>query len=256
MTAQTLRRIGLCKYSYDSLRILSNFASYGRYGTIWKTGGLATTLNSSSFLTNSSIEIPSQLHTFEQVDGEELERELLPPSSMVWIDMEMTGLDFETEAIMELACVITDQDLNIVAETEDMILKVDDEKLDNMVEWCQYHHGQSGLKEACRKSELSVAEAEEKMLTFLQAHIPERGAPLAGNSVHADKAFLDKYMPRFMGHLHYRIIDVSTIKELAKRWHPKEYKNAPRKGGSHRARDDIIESIEELKYYRTTLFKG
>ena len=95
-----------------------------------------------------------------------------------------------------------------------------------------------------------------QMLTFLQAHIPERGAPLAGNSVHADKAFLDKYMPRFMGHLHYRIIDVSTIKELAKRWHPKEYKNVPRKGGSHRARDDIIESIEELKYYRTTLFKG
>ena len=95
-----------------------------------------------------------------------------------------------------------------------------------------------------------------QMLTFLQSHIPERGAPLAGNSVHADKAFLDKYMPRFMGHLHYRIIDVSTIKELAKRWHPKEYKNAPRKGGSHRARDDIIESIEELKYYRTTLFKG
>ena len=130
-------------------------------------------------------------HTFEQVDGEELERELLPPSSMVWIDMEMTGLDFETEAIMELACVITDQDLNIVAETEDMILKVrpkgrplkgrrrmydvldfqglflpqvDDEKLDNMVEWCQYHHGQSGLKEACRKSDLSVADAEEKVI--------------------------------------------------------------------------------------------
>jgi len=255
MTAQTLRKIGLCKCSYDSLRILSNFASYGRCGTMWKNGGLATTLNSSSFLTNSSSEIPSQLHTFEQVDGEELERELLPPSSMVWIDMEMTGLDFETEAIMELACVITDQDLNIVAETEDMILKVDDEKLDNMVEWCQYHHGQSGLKEACRKSDLSVADAEEKLLTFLRRRVPKGACPLAGNSVHADKKFLIKHMPRVNEHLHYRIIDVTSLSMLVKRWFPKEHDATPRKINTHRAKGDIVESIDQLKYLRRAVFK-
>ena len=93
------------------------------------------------------------------------------------------------------------------------------------------------------------------MLKFVRTHLPDGGCPLAGNSVHADKAFLDKYMPKFMGHLHYRIIDVSTIKELAKRWYPTEYKKAPRKGCAHRARDDILESIEELKYYRGVLFK-
>ena len=93
------------------------------------------------------------------------------------------------------------------------------------------------------------------MLKFVKTHLPDGGCPLAGNSVHADKAFLDKYMPKFMDHLHYRIIDVSTIKELAKRWYPNEYKRAPRKAGSHRARDDILESIDELKYYRTALFK-
>lgn len=176
-------------------------------------------------------------------------------SAMVWVDLEMTGLDIEKEVIMEMACVITDKDLNIIAESDDKIIKVDDEKLDKMGEWCQRQHGHSGLTEACRKSETSLTQAEDAMVKFVESHVPGKCCPLAGNSVHADKKFLDKFMPKFMNHLHYRIVDVSTLKELARRWYPNEYKKAPKKGGSHRARDDILESIEELKYYQRALFK-
>ncbi|KAG7516535.1 oligoribonuclease, mitochondrial [Solea senegalensis] len=149
---------------------------------------------------------------------------------MVWVDLEMTGLDIEKDQIIEMACIITDSDLNILAE--------------------------SGLTKAVQDSKITLEQAEYEFLSFVRQHTPPGQCPLAGNSVHADKRFLDKHMPQFMYHLHYRIIDVSTIKELCRRWFPEEYKMAPHKKASHRALGDIRESIKELQFYRTNVFKG
>jgi len=173
----------------------------------------------------------------------------------VWVDLEMTGLDLDNDVIMEMACIVTDKDLNILDESDDLIINVTDEKLDGMGEWCQRQHGISGLTEACRRSKISLSEAERLMVDFVKNRVPLGVAPLAGNSVHVDKCFLDKYMPEFSKLLHYRIVDVSTVKELARRWYPTEYKKAPRKAGTHRAMDDIRDSINELKFYRKTVFK-
>ncbi|XP_030601726.1 small fragment nuclease isoform X2 [Archocentrus centrarchus] len=148
---------------------------------------------------------------------------------MVWVDLEMTGLDIEKDQIIEMACIITDSDLNVLAE--------------------------SGLTQAVRDSKISLEQAEYEFLSFVRQHTPPGHCPLAGNSVHADKRFLDKYMPQFMYHLHYRIIDVSTIKELSRRWFPEEYKMVPHKKATHRALDDIWESIKELRHYRANIFK-
>ncbi|CAJ1064468.1 small fragment nuclease%2C partial [Xyrichtys novacula] len=135
---------------------------------------------------------------------------------MVWVDLEMTGLDIEKDQIIEMACIITDSDLNILAEGPNLIIKQPDKLLDEMSEWCQEHHGKSGLTQAVRDSKISLEQAEYEFLSFIRQHTPPGQCPLAGNSVHADKRFLDKYMPQFMYHLHYRIIDVSTIKELCR----------------------------------------
>ncbi|XP_034082659.1 small fragment nuclease isoform X2 [Gymnodraco acuticeps] len=148
---------------------------------------------------------------------------------MVWVDLEMTGLDIEKDQIIEMACLITDSELNILAE--------------------------SGLTQAVQDSKITLEQAEYEFLSFVRQHTPPGQCPLAGNSVHADKRFLDKFMPQFMFHLHYRIIDVSTIKELCRRWYPKEYKIVPHKKAAHRALDDIQESIKELKFYRANVFK-
>ncbi|KAJ8412590.1 hypothetical protein AAFF_G00129260 [Aldrovandia affinis] len=174
---------------------------------------------------------------------------------LVWVDLEMTGLDIEKDHIIEMACIITDSDLNILAEGPHLIIKQPDELLDGMSDWCKEHHGKSGLTQAVRDSKMSLQQAEYEFLSFVRDHTPPGHCPLAGNSVHADKKFLDKYMPQFMRHLHYRIIDVSTIKELCRRWFPEEYKLAPHKKASHRALDDIQESIKELKFYRANIFK-
>lgn len=174
---------------------------------------------------------------------------------LVWVDLEMSGLDIEKEHILEMACLVTDGQLNIIAEGPSLIIHQPDSVLDAMGEWCTKHHGESGLTEAVRKSDISLAAAEHQMLDFIQKHTSPKAAILSGNSVHADKVFLDKFMPSFMAHLHYRIVDVSTVKELCRRWYPEEYKKAPPKAGAHRALDDIKESIEELKYYKTTIFK-
>lgn len=192
---------------------------------------------------------PSHLHGYEEVET------ILPANFMVWVDMEMTGLDVEKEQIMEIACIITDKDVNIVAEAEDLILKVDDDTLHNMHEWCQNTHGLSGLTSACRKSQVSLSEAEEKLLGFLERHVPAGCCPLAGNTVHTDKKFLDKFLPRVSNHLHYRIIDVTSISELAKRWYPKEHSAQLKKQNVHRAKGDIMESIEQLRHLRRTVFK-
>jgi len=173
---------------------------------------------------------------------------------IVWVDLEMTGLDVDNDSILEMACIITDSDLNIVAEGPNLVVNHPDSVLDNMNSWSQDHHGKSGLTEACRKSEISLQEAEYKMLSFVRKYVPANTCPLGGNSVHADKGFLDKYMPQFMKHLHYRIVDTSTVKELCKRWYP--LLMPPRKKLNHRALDDIKESIEELKFYKETIFKN
>ncbi|KAJ8275633.1 hypothetical protein COCON_G00073850 [Conger conger] len=174
---------------------------------------------------------------------------------LVWVDLEMTGLDIEKDQIIEMACIITDSNLNILAEGPNLIIKQPDELLDGMSDWCKEHHGKSGLTQAVRNSKISLQQAEYEFLAFIRDHTPPGHCPLAGNSVHADKKFLDKYMPQFMRHLHYRIVDVSTIKELCRRWFPEEYKLAPQKKASHRALDDISESIKELQFYRANVFK-
>uniref|UniRef100_A0A667XCA4 Oligoribonuclease, mitochondrial n=1 Tax=Myripristis murdjan TaxID=586833 RepID=A0A667XCA4_9TELE len=168
----------------------------------------------------------------------------------------MTGLDIEKDHIIEMACIITDSELNILAEGPNLIINQSDELLDGMSDWCKEHHGKSGLTQAVRDSKISLQQAEYEFLSFIRQHTPPGQCPLAGNSVHADKKFLDKYMPQFMYHLHYRIIDVSTIKELCRRWFPEEYKMAPQKKASHRALDDIRESIRELQFYRANVFKS
>ncbi|KAJ8266629.1 hypothetical protein GJAV_G00132720 [Gymnothorax javanicus] len=174
---------------------------------------------------------------------------------LVWVDLEMTGLDIEKDQIIEMACIITDSNLNILEEGPNLIIKQPNELLDGMSDWCKEHHGKSGLTQAVRDSKISLQQAEYEFLAFIRNHTPPGQCPLAGNSVHADKKFLDKYMPQFMRHLHYRIIDVSTIKELCRRWFPEEYKLAPQKKASHRALDDIHESIKELRFYRANVFK-
>ncbi|XP_039531519.1 small fragment nuclease [Pimephales promelas] len=174
---------------------------------------------------------------------------------MVWVDLEMTGLDIEKDRIIEMACIVTDSDLNIIAEGPNLIINQPDDLLDGMSDWCKEHHGKSGLTQAVRDSHMTLQQAEYEFLSFVRQHTPPGQCPLAGNSVHADKRFLDKFMPQFMRHLHYRIIDVSTIKELSRRWYPEDYALAPQKAASHRALEDIQESIKELKFYRANVFK-
>ncbi|KAF9586510.1 Oligoribonuclease, mitochondrial [Lunasporangiospora selenospora] len=178
----------------------------------------------------------------------------MAPPSLVWIDCEMTGLS-ATDKLIEIAVLITDDDLNIVEEGPSLIIRQPKEVMDNMNEWCVKHHGESGLTAAVLASNVSTDEACSQVLTFVKKHIPQAGRGiLAGNSVHADKVFLDREMRSLMDHLHYRIVDVSTVKELARRWFPKEFADVPPKQGAHRALDDIKESITELKYYRRAIF--
>jgi len=175
-------------------------------------------------------------------------------TAMVWVDLEMTGLDPHINVIMEMACIITDKDLNIVAK-EHVIINVDEEILGKMDDWCRHHHRESGLMDACRNSPIGLIAAEEKMVGFLKLHVPSGICPLAGSTVHHDKKFLDLYMPQFSKRLHYRIIDVSTIKELSRRWFPNVLYKRPKKCNQHRAMIDTLESIEELKFYKNHLFR-
>ncbi|TPX66937.1 hypothetical protein SpCBS45565_g04085 [Spizellomyces sp. 'palustris'] len=175
---------------------------------------------------------------------------------LVWIDLEMTGLDLQKDRIIEIACIITDGDLNIVAEGPNLVISQPKELMDGMSEWCIEHHGKSGLVSQVLASNTTTQSATSQVLSFIKSHIPISNiAHLAGNSIHMDKQFLQKEMPEIINHLHYRIVDVSTIKELVKRWLPEVAQNAPRKGLAHRALDDIRESIQELGYYRQAAFK-
>lgn len=172
---------------------------------------------------------------------------------MVWIDLEMTGLDLNTESIIEIATIITDGELNIIAEGPNLAIKVSEELLANMDEWNTTHHTSSGLVDRIRNEGVSLEEAVKQTCDFLEQNIEPGIAPLCGNSVHNDRAFLAKEMPEVLDLLHYRIVDVSTIKELVKRWYPNLERY--RKKEAHRALDDIIESVEELRHYRQHIFK-
>uniref|UniRef100_T1J6N0 Probable oligoribonuclease n=1 Tax=Strigamia maritima TaxID=126957 RepID=T1J6N0_STRMM len=155
-------------------------------------------------------------------------------SRVIWIDLEMTGLDIDECHIIEAACIVTDGNLEIVAEGPNLIINQSEEILNSMQEWCITVHGKSGLTEACRKSTINLQAAEMLLLSFVRQHTPPGKCPLAGNSIHVDRMFLCKYMPELMKHIHYRIIDVSSIKELCKRWYPKDYKRVNyQKAGSH-----------------------
>ena len=174
---------------------------------------------------------------------------------LVWIDCEMTGLDLARDALIEVAVLVTDAELTVLDEGIDLIIHVADDVLDTMVPFVQEMHAKSGLTEAVRASTLTLGEAEKQVLDYVKAHVPEvRVAPLCGNSIATDRGFLNRDMPTLDEHLHYRMIDVSSIKELAKRWYPRVYQAQPAKGLAHRALADIHESVQELQYYRRTLF--
>ncbi|CAG9134548.1 unnamed protein product [Plutella xylostella] len=175
---------------------------------------------------------------------------------IVWVDLEMTGLDIDKDHILEIACLVTDAQLNVIATGPNLIIHQPDEVLDSMNQWCITQHGESGLTEASRKSKVSLKDAESQVLSFVQKHAPENKCPLGGNSVYMDRLFLRKHMPKFDSYMHYRIIDVSTVKELAKRWFQSEFSRLPPKQFQHRTMSDILESIEELKYYREHIFKN
>ncbi len=174
---------------------------------------------------------------------------------LVWIDLEMTGLDPRRERIIEIATLVTDSELEILEEGPDLVIHQPDEVLDGMDQWNRKHHGKSGLIERVRRSSVSEGEAQQATLEFVSPHCARKKAPLAGNSVHHDRRFLSRYMPELESYLHYRIIDVSSVKELVRRWYPQQFRQAPPKSKSHRAMDDIRESIEELKHYRRTVFR-
>lgn len=175
-------------------------------------------------------------------------------SNLIWIDLEMTGLDPNKERIIEIATLVTDSDLNVIAEGPELVIHQSDELLSAMDAWNRKHHGDSGLTERVRESTTSESEAEAQTIAFLSEHCLARQSPLCGNSVHQDRRFLERYMPELEAFLHYRHIDVSTIKELAKRWYPSAYGKQPNKASSHRALDDIRESLDELRYYRSAVF--
>lgn len=172
---------------------------------------------------------------------------------LVWVDLEMTGLDPSSCAIVEIATLVTDANLNLVAEGPSLIVHQPEQVLAGMSELVRELHSRSGLLDAIRRSTTSLAEAEAETLAFLAQHTAQGTAVLAGNSVWKDRAFLEAYMPRVVAFLHYRMIDVSTVKELVRRWYPAEHM-APKKQERHRALDDIRESIEELRWYRAKVF--
>lgn len=176
------------------------------------------------------------------------------PANLVWIDLEMTGLDPERDAIIEIATLITDSDLNLIAEGPELAVSQPESLLAGMDEWNQTHHAASGLLDRVRASKVSNAEAQAQTLEFISQHVEPNTAPLCGNSVYQDRRFLTRYMSDLEEYLHYRLIDVSTLKELAIRWAP-EVMNGFSKENAHTALSDIRESVAELRHYREHFLK-
>ena len=175
---------------------------------------------------------------------------------LVWLDLEMTGLEPERHVIVEIATLVTDDELEIVATGPDLVIFQPPEAMAQMDDFVREMHTKSGLLPKIEASTISLADATAQTLEFVRQHVPDaRTVPLCGNSIGTDRRFLAKYMPELEDHLHYRSVDVSTIKELARRWYPGVLKGRPDKEGRHRALDDIVESVEELRYYREVVFK-
>lgn len=175
-------------------------------------------------------------------------------NNLAWLDIEMTGLVPDTDRIIELAMVITDSDLNIVAEAPVMVVHQTNRVLNGMDKWNQSTHSKSGLIDRVKASTMNEAEAEAQMLAFIKKYVPKQVSPMCGNSICQDRRFLARWMPQLEAYFHYRNLDVSTLKELAKRWKPDMAKGV-KKHGKHEALADIIESIEELKHYREHFIK-
>lgn len=174
-------------------------------------------------------------------------------TSLVWIDCEMTGLDTDADALVEVACLVTDAELNVLGEGVQVVIKPSEEALAQMGDFVRTMHETSGLLPELAGG-TTMADAQEQVLAYVREHVPVAGkAPLAGNTVGMDKQFLERDMPELMQHLHYRVVDVSSLKELVRRWYPRVFFNAPAKTGGHRALGDIQDSIRELRYYRETV---
>ena len=174
---------------------------------------------------------------------------------LVWVDCEMTGLDLRSDALIEVAALVTDPDLNVLGDGVDVVIHAEDALLDGMLDVVREMHEKSGLTDEVRRSAVTVAEAQDLVMRYITQYVPEpRTAPLCGNSIATDRGFLARDMPLLDNHLHYRMIDVSSVKELCRRWYPRVYFGQPVKGLAHRALADIRESIRELKYYRQTIF--
>ena len=173
---------------------------------------------------------------------------------LIWVDCEMTGLDLRSDALVEIAVLVTDSELTVLGEGVDLVIVPPDEALTGMGPRVRQMHTESGLLDRLAGG-TSLPDATEHVLAYVHAHVPDlKKTPLAGNSVHVDRAFLARDMPAFENALHYRNVDVSTVKELARRWYPRSYFASPKKSGNHRALGDILDSIRELQYYRRTIF--
>jgi oligoribonuclease len=174
---------------------------------------------------------------------------------LVWVDCEMTGLDLGKDALIEVAALVTDADLTVLGDGVDVVIHADEAALAGMPEVVREMHERSGLTEQARASSVTLADAEDMIMDYLTAHVPDpRTAPLCGNSIATDRGFIARDMPRLDAHLHYRMVDVSSVKELCRRWYPRVYFGQPAKGLAHRALADIQESIRELRFYRRTIF--
>lgn len=180
---------------------------------------------------------------------------LVSDKLVVWMDCEMTGLRLDSDKLIEVSALVTDSDLNILGDGVDIVIHADDAALAAMPPVVAEMHARSGLTDEVRRSTVTVAEAEQQVLDYIRQYVPTpRTVPLAGNSIATDRAFIARDMPALDAHLHYRMIDVSSIKELCRRWYPRIYFGQPEKGLTHRALADIKESIRELEYYRRTAF--
>jgi|TARA_B110000091_G_scaffold210794_1_gene254284 oligoribonuclease len=174
-------------------------------------------------------------------------------SNLIWLDLEMTGLEPKVDVILEMATIITDSQLNILAEGPVFAIYQADDVLDNMNDWCIEHHGKSGLTKRCHDSKTDITTAMKETIKFVEQYVPKGKSPMCGNSIGQDRRFINKYMPEYEEFFHYRNLDVSTVKELARRWKPEVLKKV-KKTGAHLALDDIRESISELKVYQEHFF--
>ena len=174
---------------------------------------------------------------------------------LVWIDCEMTGLDLGSDLLVEVAALVTDSELNVLGEGVDVVIGASAEQMERMPDVVREMHATSGLTDAVLSSTVTIQEAERRVLAYVKQWVPEpKKAPLCGNSIGTDRGFLTRDMPALDDWLHYRMVDVRSVKELARRWYPRAYFNAPKKGGGHRALADILESVQELRYYRAAVF--